>query len=259
MKGKAMSGWFAGKVALVTGGASGIGRATALAFAREGAKTVVSDIDADGGHETVHMIEDSGGEATFVPADVTMSHEVEALVDRAVGAYGRLDCAFNNAGLERELTNPGGRFDEETFQSVIDANLKGVWLCMKHEIVQMVEQGSGAIVNTSSVAGLVGIPDQPIYVASKHAVSGLTKSAAVEYAGRGIRINAVCPGLVNTPLMERIYASNPDLKSEADSWQPIGRIAQPEEIAEAVIWLCSDKASFVVGHMLTIDGGLVVR
>ena len=254
-----MSVWFAGKVALVTGGASGIGRATALAFAREGAKTVVSDIDSDGGHETVHMIEDSGGEATFVPADVTMSHEVEALVDRAVGAYGRLDCAFNNAGLERELTNPDGRFDEETFQSVIDANLKGVWLCMKHEIVQMVEQGSGAIVNTSSVAGLVGIPDQPIYVASKHAVSGLTKSAAVEYAGRGIRINAVCPGLVNTPLMERIYASNPDLKSEADSWQPIGRIAQPEEIAEAVIWLCSDKASFVVGHMLTIDGGLVVR
>ena len=254
-----MSGWFAGKVALVTGGASGIGRATALAFAREGARTVISDVDADGGHETVHMIEDSGGEATFVTADVTMSDEVEALVSRAVRTYGQLDCAFNNAGLERELTNPDGRFDEETFQSVIDANLKGVWLCMKHEIAQMLEQGSGAIVNTSSVAGLVGIPGQPIYVASKHAVSGLTKSAAVEYAGRGIRINAVCPGLVDTPLLERIYASNPDLKSEADSWQPIGRTAQPEEIAEAVVWLCSDRASFVVGHMMTIDGGLVVR
>ena len=259
MEGKALSGWFAGKVALVTGGASGIGRATALAFAREGAKTVISDLDADGGHETVHMIKDSGGEATFVTVDVTMSDQVEALVNRAVRTYGQLDCAFNNAGLERELSNPDVRFDEETFQSVIDANLKGVWLCMKHEIAQMLEQGSGTIVNTSSVAGLVGIPNQPIYVASKHAVSGLTKSAAVEYAGRGIRINAVCPGLVDTPLLERIYASNPELKSEADNWQPIGRTAQPEEIAEAVIWLCSDMASFVVGHMMTIDGGLVVR
>ena len=151
------------------------------------------------------------------------------------------------------------RYAEETFQSVIDTNLKGVWLCMKYEIRQMLEQGFGAIVNTSSVAGLVGIPRQPIYVASKHGVSGMTKSAAVEYADRGIRINAVCPGLINTPLLDRIYASNPDMKAEADSWQPIGRPGQPEEIAEAVIWLCSDKASFVVGHMMTIDGGLVVR
>ena len=254
-----MTKWFDGKVSLVTGGASGIGKATALAFAREGARTVISDVDFGGGQETVRMIEDSGGEAVFIKADVTSSEEVEALVGEAVQTYGQLDCAFNNAGLERELTNPDERHSEETFQSVIDANLRGVWLCMKYEIAQMLEQGSGAIVNTSSVAGLVGIPNQPIYVASKHAVSGLTKSVAVEYADRGIRINAVCPGLVDTPLMDRIYASNPELKAQADSWQPIGRTAQPEEIAEAVIWLCSDKASFVVGHMMTVDGGLVVR
>ncbi len=254
-----MAKWFDDRVALVTGGASGIGRATALAFAREGARTVVSDVDVDGGQGTVDIIEDSGGEATFVKADVTSADEVEGLVARTVQTYGRLDCAFNNAGLEREMTSPAERHSEETFQSVIDANLRGVWLCMKSEIAQMLEQGSGAIVNASSVAGLVGIPNQPIYVASKHAVSGLTKSFAVEYAGRGIRVNAVCPGLVDTPLMDRIYASNPEMKAEADSWQPIGRTARPEEIAEAVIWLCSDKASFVVGHMMTIDGGLVVR
>ena len=254
-----MAKWFEGKVALVTGGASGIGRATALAFAREGARTVVSDVDVEGGGETVRIIEDSGGEATFVKADVTVADEVEALVRQTVDTYGRLDCAFNNAGLERELTNPDRRYSEDTFDTVIDTNLKSVWLCMKREIAQMLEQGSGAIVNTSSVAGLVGIPSQPIYVASKHAVSGLTKSIAVEFADRGIRINAVCPGLVDTPLMDRIYASNPEMKAQADSWQPIGRTAQPEEIAEAVIWLCSDKASFVVGHMMTVDGGLVVR
>ena len=254
-----MPKWFVGKVALVTGGASGIGRATALAFAREGAKTVASDVDVEGGDETVCMIKNSGGEATFVKADVSLSDEVEVLVHKTVETYGQLDCAFNNAGLEREYSNPDERYAEETFQSVIDTNLKGVWLCMKYEIPQMLEQGFGAIVNTSSVAGLVGVPHQPIYVASKHGVSGMTKSAAVEYADRGIRINAVCPGLINTPLLDRIHASNPDMKAEADSWQPIGRPGQPEEIAEAVIWLCSDKASFVVGHMMTIDGGLVAR
>lgn len=254
-----MKEWFAGKVALVTGSASGIGRATAEAFAREGAKTVVSDLDVKGGEETVHMIDDSGGEAIFVRADVSVSDEVKILVRKTIETYGRLDFAFNNAGIEREISNPDQRHAEGTFQSLIDTNLKGAWLCMKYQIPQMLEQGFGAIVNSSSVAGLVGIPDQPIYVASKHGVAGLTKSAAVEYADRGIRINAVCPGLVNTPLMDRIYASNPELKEEADRWQPIGRIGKPEEIAEAVIWLCSDKASFVVGHMMTVDGGLVVQ
>ena len=254
-----MTGWFVGKVALVTGAASGIGRATALAFAREGARTVVSDVDVEGGDETVGMIQEFGGDAVFVKADVSLSDDVEALVNGTVKTHGQLDCAFNNAGREIEFTNPDERYAEETFQTVIETNLKGVWLCMKYEIPQMIKQGGGAIVNTSSVAGLVGIPKQPIYVASKHGVSGMTKSTAVEYAGKGIRINAVCPGLIDTPLMDRIYASNPGLRAEADSWQPIGRPGQPEEIAEAVIWLCSDKASFVVGHMMTVDGGLVVR
>ena len=248
-----------GKVALVTGSASGIGRATALAFAREGARTVVSDVDVAGGGETVGMIESAGGEAIFVRADVTAEEEVAALLQATVAAYGQIDCAFNNAGLEREYTRPDERFTEETFQSTVDTNLRGVWLCMKYEIEQMLEQGFGAIVNSSSIAGLVGIPRQPIYVASKHAVAGMTRSAAVEYADRGIRINAVAPGLVDTPLMERIYASNPEMREEADSWQPIGRPAKPEEIAEAVVWLCSDRASYVVGHIMAVDGGFVAQ
>ena len=177
----------------------------------------------------------------------------------AVAAYGRLDCAFNNAGLEREYTRPPERFSEEAFRATIDTNVRGVWLCMKYEIEQMSEQGSGAIVNSSSIAGLVGIPRQPVYVASKHAVSGMTKSTAVEFAERGIRINAVAPGLVDTPLMERIYASNPDLRAEADDWQPIGRPGKPEEIAEAVVWLLSDRASYVLGHVMAVDGGFVAR
>ncbi len=254
-----MAELLAGKVALVTGSASGIGRATALACAREGARTVVSDVDEEGGGETVAMIENAAGEAIFVRADVTDEQEVAALIQATVAAYGKLDCAFNNAGLEREYTHPPERFSEEAFQSTIDTNVRGVWLCMKYEIEQMTEQGSGAIVNSSSIAGLVGIPRQPVYVASKHAVSGMTKSTAVEFAERGIRINAVAPGLVDTPLMERIYASNPDLREEADSWQPIGRPGKPEEIAEAVVWLLSDRASYVLGHVMAVDGGFVAQ
>ncbi|HIC49578.1 MAG TPA: SDR family oxidoreductase [Dehalococcoidia bacterium] len=246
---------FKGKTALVTGASSGIGRATALAFAKEGANTIISDIDEAGGAETVRMIHDFGGESKFVKADVTKPDEVESLILKTTEIYGQLDCAFNNAGLEKELTNPSTRFEETTFQSIIDTNLKSVWLCMKYEIDQMLIQGSGAIVNSSSIAGLNGIPQQPIYVASKHAVAGLTKANAIAYANKGIRINAVCPGLIATPLMDRIWTSNPDWKEEANSFQPLGRPGQPEEIAEAVIWLCSDKASFVVGHMMTIDGG----
>ena len=246
---------FSGKTALVTGASSGIGRATALAFGEEGAKTIVSDIDEAGGAETVEMINDFGGESTFLKADVTKPAEVESMIGQTINIYGRLDYAFNNAGMEKELTDPSTRYEESTFQSVIDTNLKSVWLCMKYEIDQMLLQGTGAIVNSSSIAGLNGIPEQPIYVASKHAVAGLTKANAIAYANRGIRINAVCPGLIATPLMDRIWTSNPDWKAEANDFQPLGRPGQPEEIAEAVIWLCSDKASFVVGHMLTIDGG----
>ena len=244
-----------GKTALVTGASYGLGMSTAFAFAKEGAKTIVSDIDEDGGAETVGMIREIGGECAFVKADVTKPDEVEALIHQTIDMYGSLDCAFNNAGLEKELTDPTRRFEESTFQSIIDTNLKSVWLCMKYEIDQMLIQGSGTIVNSSSIAGLNGIPQQPIYVASKHAVAGLTKANAIAYAKQGIRINAVCPGLIATPLMDRIWTSNPEWKAEANNFQPIGRPGQPEEIADAVIWLCSDKASFVVGHMLTIDGG----
>ncbi len=254
-----MAGWLEGKVALVTGGGTGIGRATALAFAREEAKVVVSDLDVDSGEATATKINEAGGESTFVQSDASKEEEIEALVAEVVSTYGRLDCAFNNAGIERELTFPDQRFTQETLDGVIEVNLKGVWLCMKHEVPQMIKQGGGAIVNTSSIAGLVGVAGQPIYVASKHGVSGLTKAMAVEHAAQGVRINAVCPGLIRTDLMERIYKANPALRGEANSWQPIGRVGEPEEVAEAVVWLSSDKASFVVGHTMTIDGGLVAK
>ena len=254
-----MAGWLEGKVALVTGGGTGIGRATALAYAREEAKVVVSDLDVDSGEATANKINEAGGESTFVQSDASKEEEIEALVAEVVSTYGRLDCAFNNAGIERELTFPDQRYSQETLDSVIEVNLKGVWLCMKHEVPQMIKQGGGAIVNTSSIAGLVGVAGQPIYVASKHGVSGLTKAMAVEHAAKGVRINAVCPGLIRTDLMERIYKANPALRGEANSWQPIGRVGEPEEIAEAVVWLSSDKASFVVGHTMTIDGGLVAQ
>ena len=254
-----MAGWFDGKVALVTGGGSGIGRATALAFAREQAKVVVSDVHVGRGEETARIIEDSGGQAVFVKADVSVETEVEAIVGQAVKTYGRLDCAHNNAGVEREYTDPDIRYSEETWSRTIDTNLKGIWLCMKYELPEMQKQGGGAIVNTSSVAGLVGVSEQPIYVASKHGVVGITKSVALEYADKGIRVNAVCPGLIRTRLMDQIHQAHPELEAEQDQWQPIGRIGTPEEAAEAVIWLCSEKASFVVGHMLVVDGGLTAR
>ena len=254
-----MAGWFDGKVALVTGGGSGIGRATALAFAREQAKVVVSDVHVGRGKETARIIEDSGGQAVFVKADVSVETEVEAIVGQAVETYGRLDCAHNNAGVEREYTDPDMRYSEETWSRTIDTNLKGIWLCLKYELPEMQKQGGGAIVNTSSVAGLVGVSEQPIYVASKHGVVGITKSVALEYADKGIRVNAVCPGLIRTRLMDQIHQAHPELEAEQDQWQPIGRIGTPEEVAEAVIWLCSEKASFVVGHMLVVDGGLTAR
>ena len=254
-----MTEWFEGKVALVTGGGSGIGRATALAFAREKARVVVSDIDVKSGEETANMIARTGGEAIFIKADVSIATEVEALVAKAVETYGRLDCAHNNAGIELEFSVPDRRNDEETWDRVIDVNLKGVWLCMKYEIPQMLIQGGGAIVNTSSVAGLVGNVKQPAYVASKHGVTGLTKATALEYAKEGVRVNAVCPGVVDTPLVDRIVDSNPELTDEMSDWQPVGRLGTPEEVAEAVVWLCSDAASFVTGHNMAVDGAFVAR
>ncbi len=253
-----MAGLTEGKVVLVTGAGSGIGRATALVFAREGAKVVVSDIVVAGGQETVQQIAATGGEAIFVRADVSKAADVEALVTQTVETYGRLDCAFNNAGIEGGV-KPTIDCTEEEFDRTIAVNLTGVWLCMKYEIQQMLSQGGGAIVNTASVAGLVGFPGLPDYVASKHGVVGLTKTAALEYAKSGIRVNAVCPGVIQTPMVERGAQLSPGFDELAVSMEPVGRFGQPAEVGEAVVWLCSDAASFVTGHPMVVDGGLVAQ
>jgi NAD(P)-dependent dehydrogenase (short-subunit alcohol dehydrogenase family) len=246
------------RVALVTGGSSGIGRAAALRFGRAGAKVVVAaDASVQAGQETARMIEEAGGEAIFVQADVSNAAQVEALIEEAVGAYGRLDCALNNAGVYPAPT-PTAELTEADWDRTIGTNLKGVWLCMKHEIQQMLRQGSGAIVNMASVAGLVGYPG-PAYTASKHGVVGLTKAAALEYAKMNIRINTVCPGVIRTPPLERKIAESTDFDRRVVARHPIGRLGTPEEVAEAVVWLCSDAASFVTGHALTVDGGFLAQ
>ena len=252
-----MAGAFEGKVALVTGAASGIGRATAVAFADQGAKVVVSDVVDSGGEETVHQIVDKGGEAIFVHADVSRAADVEALVATAMERFGHLDYAFNNAGIDG-LAAPTAECEEKNWDRVLDINLKGVWLCMKAEIPRMLDKG-GVIVNCSSVAGLVGFSGVPAYVASKHGMVGLTKTAALEYAPQGIRINAVCPGVIQTPMIDRFTHGSQEAAAQLTAQEPIGRMGQPEEIAAAVIWLCSEGASFVVGHALVVDGGMVAR
>ena len=246
------------KVALVTGGSSGIGRATALAFAREGAKVAVADLNIVGGEETVSLIKSVGGEACFIEANMAEAASVEAMVKKAVETYGRLDCAHNNAGVEGALIRTA-EYEEDQWDQVIRINLTGVWLCMKYEIPQMLQQGSGAIVNTASGAGLIGVKRMPAYVASKHGVVGLTKTAALEYAKSGIRVNAVCPGVIKTPMVERVTGGRPDILDKMIAAEPIGRSGQPEEIAEAVVWLCSDAASFVTGHAMAVDGGAVAQ
>src|SRR5713101_682330 len=253
-----MASLVTGKVAIVTGGGSGIGRASALAFAREGAKVVVADVVVEGGEETVRLIQHNGGAAIFVKTNVSKAAEVEALVARAVLTYGRLDCAHNNAGIE----GPGATtvdYAEESWERVLAINLTGVWLCMKYEIPQMLTQGSGAIVNTASTAGLVGYPRGSAYVASKHGVVGLTKTAALEYAKSGIRVNAVCPGAIDTPMMGRITDHRPQRAARMAAAEPVGRMGQPAEIAEAVVWLCSEAASFVTGHAMAVDGGMTAQ
>jgi len=246
---------FEGKVALITGGSSGIGRASALAFAREGAKVIVADVNVKGGQDVVQMIKKAGGEATFVKTDVSKAAEVETLINKAVKSYGRLDYAHNNAGVigMEPLLADG---TEEQWDRIINIDLKGVWLCMRYEIPQMVKQGGGSIVNTSSITGLVGGMHLPVYTACKHGVNGLTKVAAGDYAREGIRINAVCPGRILTPPLERILKEIPEPQNEAEK-QPMGRMGKPEEVAEAVVWLCSDAASFITGTTLTMDGGLL--
>jgi len=246
------------RVALVTGASSGIGRATALAFAAAGARIVASDVRAEGGHELVRAIRDRNGEATFVEADVSRASDVAQLVAHAERAYGRLDCAFNNAGIEGTLASTV-ECTEENWDHTIATNLKGVWLCMKAELAVMLPRGRGAIVNCSSVAGLVGFPGLPAYVASKHGIVGLTRTAALECAKRGVRVNAVCPGAVSTAMIERIFAAGAEVRSQVTASEPVGRMGRPDEIAAAVVWLCSDAASFVTGHALAVDGGWVAQ
>ncbi|WP_295482629.1 SDR family oxidoreductase [uncultured Pseudomonas sp.] len=249
-----MSMTFSGQVALVTGGAAGIGRATALAFAAQGLKVVVADVDAVGGEATLGLIHESGGDGLFVACDVTHDSDVRQLHERIVAAYGRLDYAYNNAGIEIEK----GRLaegSEAEFDAIMAVNVKGVWLCMKYQLPLMMAQGGGAIVNTASVAGLCAAPKMSIYAASKHAVIGLTKSAAIEYAKKGIRVNAVCPAVIDTDMFRRAYEADPRKAEFAAAMHPVGRIGKVEEIASAVLYLCSDGAKFTTGHSLTVDGG----
>ncbi len=247
-----------GKVALVTGGSSGIGRAAALTFAREGAKVVVSDVAIEDGEKTAHLIREAGGEAIFVSADVSQAAQVETLVAKTVETYGRLDAAHNNAGVEGSSVMTTD-CTEADWDQVIAINLTGVWLCMKYEVLQMLTQGGGVIVNTSSAAGLLGFRRSSAYVASKHGVLGLTKTAALEYAKSGIRVNAVCPGAIDTPMMGRLTDHHPHRAAKMASFEPVGRMGSSQEIAESVVWLCSDAASFITGHAMSVDGGMVAQ
>jgi len=251
-----MAGILDGKVALVTGGGGGIGRATALAMAREGATVAVADVAETMAAETIDAINAAGGQALFIAADVTRAAAVAAMVGTVIDAYGRLDCAFNNAGVSGAYVGAAGKrtheWPDDAFERVIAINLTGVWLCMKHELAQMQKQGGGAIVNTASIAGLVGLPTSSAYVASKHGVVGLTKTASLEYAAENIRVNAVCPGYIETNMTKETMAR----RGEAIMAQvPFKRMGRPEEIAETVVWLCSERASFVTGAAYNVDGG----
>lgn len=252
----------AGKIALVTGAGAGIGRAIALNFAKEGAKVVVSDIDIKNGEETATMIGKNGGEATFVKADISLATEVEALIRQTVEHYGRLDCACNNAGIEGKVAPLTDQTDEN-YDVVMGVNAKGTFLCLKAEIGQMQKDGGGAIVNLASVAGLIGFPGLSPYVASKHAINGLTKNAALEYGKHGVRVNSVCPGGIDTRMLDSLaHQASGGAQSSQDMMNPlhpIGRIGTPEEVAELIVWLCSSRASFVTGAIIPVDGGYVAQ
>jgi NAD(P)-dependent dehydrogenase (short-subunit alcohol dehydrogenase family) len=249
---------FQGKVAIVTGGTSGIGRAAAVAYGREGARVVVAGRRAAEGEETVRLLRAQGGEGMFVTTDVSKAAQVKELVERTMQKFGRLDFAFNNAGVEQAPT-PFLEQKVEMYDQVMDINVKGVWLSMRHEIPAMLKSGGGAIVNTSSVAGVVAFPGIEIYAASKHAVIGMTKSAAVEFAKQGIRVNAVLPAAIETDMYRRFVGDKAENEAMMRAMHPIGRIGTPEEIADAVIWLSSSKSSFLVGHSLLVDGGYTAQ
>lgn len=248
-----------GKIALITGGSSGIGRATAQVLSREGARVIIADINVEGSETTAKRITDAGGEAHFIKTDVSKSAEVAVLIDTIIGRYDRLDCACHSAAIMGDMV-PVSDYDEETWNRVIDTNLKGTWLCMKHEIPHMLKQGSGSIVNTTSTSGVIGGGrHRCAYAASKGGIVSLTKGAASEYAEHGLRINAICPSHARTPMLEKFFELRPELEADFVSQLPMGRIAAPEEVAEASMWLCSDASSFVCGHVLTVDGGFSAR
>jgi NAD(P)-dependent dehydrogenase (short-subunit alcohol dehydrogenase family) len=253
-----MPGILDGKSALITGGGGGIGRATALVFAREGARVAVADLDANAAQDTVAMVNAIGGQAMSLSGEVTDDRAVQQMIQSVVAAYGRLDCAFNNAGIAGYQVDASGKrtaeWSEESFDRMIAVNLKGVWLCMKHELVQMQGQGGGAIVNTGSIAGLTGLPTSSAYVAAKHGVLGLTRTAAIEYAPDKIRVNAVCPGYIRTRMTEDVMRRRGE---QIMALVPFRRMGEPEEIAEMVAWLCSDRASYVSGACYNVDGGFM--